>query len=366
MLRKFTTLIAALLLLMYMGAAASATAKVAVVNTMDVIVDDAAVMAAGYEIEGYTYFKLRDIAYVMQNKTCKFSAGFDAVTRSILLETGGAYKPDGLELQPLSYGKRPATLSDMPVFIDGKEMPLEAYVIDGYTYYKLRDLGAALGFAVDFDSASRLIVIATPGSQQQPKPEGGTKADGKLTILLDPGHGGTDPGASSPDGRINENHLNLEVAQYLKELLEAQGATVHMTRTDPGTYPSLRERAAMIDQLRQTLDFFLSIHHNAGGGTGTEVLVPSDKQDPSGYSKQMADLVLQEFSALGLKNRGKKDGSGMVVLKGASASGVPGILTEFCFLDSADLAYVQTAAGRRAEAEALYRAVMNFFAAHAY
>ena len=97
-----------------------------------------------------------------------------------------------------------------------------------------------------------------------------------------------------------------------------------------------------------------------------QVLVPSDAQDPSGYSKEMAELILEEFEELGLRNRGDKDGSGMRVLRGASENDVPGVLTEFCFLDTDDIAFVSTTEGRKAEAVALYRAIMAFFQDHAY
>lgn len=372
MFKKIVSFAAALMMLLCVGAAASAAGKTALVNTMDIIVDDAAALPSGYVIEGYTYFKLRDIAYLMQDKGCKFSVSYSSAARRIDLKTGAAYTPDGSEMQALTSGKQTATLSDMAVRVDGSAVSLEAYNIKGYTYYKLRDLGNALGFAVDFDTASRLITITTPSAAPAPEPEPepefdvNAHLDGKITILIDPGHGGTDPGASSPDGQYDENHLNLEVCEYLRDMLEAQGVTVLMTRTDTDTYPTLSDRAAMIKEYRESLDFFLCVHHNSGGGTGAEVLVPSDKQDPSGESKEMADLVLKEFAALGLKNRGQKDGSGMAVIKGASNNDVPGILTEFCFLDTADLEYVKTEEGRRAEAEALYNAVMAFFATHAY
>ena len=364
MFKKAAAFAAALLTLASIGAAAAAAGKTAVVNTMDILVDHTAAAPAGYVIEGYTYFKLRDIAWLMRDKACRFQVAYDASSRSILLQTGSAYSADGSEMQKQTGGRKTAQVSDMTVKVNGTSAAMEAYNIGGYTYYKLRDLGSWLGFSVDFDSGSRQISLTTP--EKEPEFDVNAHLDGKITILLDPGHGGKDPGASSTDGTYDENHLNLEVALYLKELLEEQGVVVRMTRTDTDTYLTLTERADMIRQYRESLDFFLCIHHNSGGGTGTEVLVPSNTQEPSGESREMAQLVLKEFSALGLKNRGQKDGSNLVVLKGASAQDVPGILTEFCFLDTEDLNYVKNEDGRRAEAEALYRAVMAFFDGHAY
>ncbi|MDR3766688.1 MAG: N-acetylmuramoyl-L-alanine amidase [Butyricicoccus sp.] len=367
MFKRITALVVALCMLLFGGVTALAANKTALANTMAILLDGQAVRPQGYVIGGYTYFKLRDIAYLMQNKSCKFSVGYDAASRSISIKTQAAYTPDGSEMKSNASGNKSAVSSTMTVLVNGSKKSLDAYNIDGYTYYKLRDLGTALGFSVGFVDSSRQITITTQ-QQTEPEPEFDTDAhlDGKLTILLDPGHGGTDPGASSPDGQYNENHLNLEVALYLRDMLQAQGVTVYMTRTDTDTYPSLNDRADMIEKYRESLDFFLCIHHNSGGGTGAEVLVPSDSQDPSGYSKQMAKLILDEFEELGLCNRGQKDGSGMRVLRGASDSDVPGVLTEFCFLDTSDIAFVSTSEGRKAEAAALYRAILAFFQTHAY
>ena len=52
-----------------------------------------------------------------------------------------------------------------------------------------------------------------------------------FTVVLDAGHGGEDGGASSKDG-ILEKDLNLSIAFLLKDMLEANGVTVVMTRTD--------------------------------------------------------------------------------------------------------------------------------------
>lgn len=78
-------------------------------------------------------------------------------------------------------------------------------------------------------------------------------------ILLDPGHGGKDPGAISFSGKY-EKHINLEVTNKLKNALESLGAKVHMTRNSD-TYIANKERGRMADRLNA--DIFLSIHHNS-------------------------------------------------------------------------------------------------------
>ena len=82
--------------------------------------------------------------------------------------------------------------------------------------------------------------------------------DGKK-ILLDPGHGGHDPGAISFSGKL-EKHINLDVALNLKEILNKLGASVYMTRTTD-TYIKNKDRGRMADKL--CADMLLSIHHNS-------------------------------------------------------------------------------------------------------
>lgn len=78
-------------------------------------------------------------------------------------------------------------------------------------------------------------------------------------ILLDPGHGGKDPGAISYSGKF-EKYVNLEIALKLKDILEANGAKVHLTRNSD-YYITNKERGKMADKLKA--DILLSIHHNS-------------------------------------------------------------------------------------------------------
>lgn len=91
-------------------------------------------------------------------------------------------------------------------------------------------------------------------------------------ILVDPGHGGLDGGASSSDGLL-EKHINLKIATFLKELLEANDYKVYITRTEDISLHTtdssvrseklqdLRARCEMKDSTK--CDIFISIHLNA-------------------------------------------------------------------------------------------------------
>jgi N-acetylmuramoyl-L-alanine amidase len=94
-----------------------------------------------------------------------------------------------------------------------------------------------------------------------------------VKIVLDPGHGGRGDRPNwkrGPTG-LREEEVNLAVAHYLREFLEAVGAKVVMTRTDdtcldPDEKIDLARRIEIANQLRA--DLFISIHHNAASEPG--------------------------------------------------------------------------------------------------
>jgi N-acetylmuramoyl-L-alanine amidase len=78
-------------------------------------------------------------------------------------------------------------------------------------------------------------------------------------IVIDPGHGGKDPGAQGPNG-IVEKAINLTMAQDLADALRAQDYEVLLTRTDDSFVP-LADRAALANKYHA--DLFISLHCNA-------------------------------------------------------------------------------------------------------
>ncbi len=182
-------------------------------------------------------------------------------------------------------------------------------------------------------------------------------ADRNVIITLDPGHGGEDPG-SGTNNPMCERDLNLKIAQYCKEELETyDNVTVYMTRYDNtdtslGTKSaSLRKRAEIASNYHS--DILVSLHCNAGGGRGAEVWYPNSStyhQEFNSWGSYIADLILNQLSALGLRNRGKKirdctdnerypDGSladYYTVMNTARRYGVLCLIVEHAFVDTDD------------------------------
>jgi N-acetylmuramoyl-L-alanine amidase len=85
-----------------------------------------------------------------------------------------------------------------------------------------------------------------------------------FVVVIDPGHGGKDPGAVSQDGRIKEKDLTLDIAKRLRNRLEKSipGSRVILTRNDD-TSLALSQRTSLANSLNA--DLFLSIHGNGFG-----------------------------------------------------------------------------------------------------
>lgn len=147
-------------------------------------------------------------------------------------------------------------------------------------------------------------------------------------IVLDPGHGGSDPGAVA--NGLREKDLTLDICKRIKRHLEDNytGIKVHMTRTTD-KYLSLSQRAQFANS--QKAHLFVSVHINAGGGTGYEDFI-YNKLSNSSTTAKMRDTfhkeVVKEQSFW--RNRGKKKANFAVLRETKMAA----ILTENGFIDT--------------------------------
>ncbi len=82
-----------------------------------------------------------------------------------------------------------------------------------------------------------------------------------ITVCLDPGHGGLDPGATNGAFALYESHINLDVSYRLKALLEGDGAEVVLTRYDNDTYLTNADRYTYCNEQEATI--LVSVHTNS-------------------------------------------------------------------------------------------------------
>lgn len=188
---------------------------------------------------------------------------------------------------------------------------------------------------------------------------------GPWHICIDPGHGGPWTGAIAPSNGLRECDINLAVSLRLRDLLEAEGIQVTMTRTT--------DTALVLDSLSQDLlaratlanesraDLFISVHHNA------DIVSPSDKDDIEIYyarrdpaaSKQLATHVLEELSTAfsAPENKLLLPGNYSVIRNAT----MPAILTETAYLTHDPTAHdYATGDSIDAEARALFRGVIQY------
>ena len=115
-----------------------------------------------YNIDGINYFKLRDLAFMLNGTANQFNVGWDSANNAVIITTKKAYSPDGSEMKPGADKSASAVKSKQTVMIDGKtRSDLSVYNIGGSNFFQLRELGNIIGFSVDYDSSLNAAVVTT-------------------------------------------------------------------------------------------------------------------------------------------------------------------------------------------------------------
>lgn len=184
-----------------------------------------------------------------------------------------------------------------------------------------------------------------------------------FTLVIDPGHGGTDPGKPrGSENRLHEKDINLlislKIGDYIRENLPQ--VKVLYTRTKD-EYLSLQDRAEFAN--RNKADFFISIHANSSPKSsiqGTETHIYHHKQ---AASKRLATLIEEEFRLRAArKSRGVIDaaqrGHNLYVTQYTE---MPSVLVEVGYLTNPqEEAYLNSAQGQAIIASAVFRAFRTF------
>ena len=154
-----------LTLLLVCIAAPYASAANVVASPQNLSVDGVDADCDKYNIDGSNYFKLRDLAQLLSKTDSRFSVSFDEQSNAVTVVSGKEYTPVGGELERGRDQSKTAVVSKQSVLIDGKAADgLSVYNIGGNNYFKLRDLGDALGFTVDYDADSNTAIVLSKGS----------------------------------------------------------------------------------------------------------------------------------------------------------------------------------------------------------
>lgn len=145
-------------------------------------------------------------------------------------------------------------------------------------------------------------------------------------VFIDPGHGGTDPGAVYNERREKDDTLRLGLA--VGRILEDQGVDVVYSRTDD-FYDSPYEKAMKGNE--SEADLFLSIHRNSttqpGSGSGADMLVYAD----AGFAADAANQIGEEIEGLGFRYNGITERPNLAVLRRTK---MPAVLVEAGFINN--------------------------------
>ena len=154
-------------------------------------------------------------------------------------------------------------------------------------------------------------------------------------ITIDPGHGGSDPGAIGPKGN-KEKTSTLLISNYLKQYLTAAGATVSLTRTSDtdvyGRFASAKNelQARVNVSTRNRADVFISIHHNANNNRGIGGIA-TYYYPKSGYDYKLGSSIQKKLAAASkLRNMGTQQANFYVIKR----SYMPAVLLEVGFLSN--------------------------------
>ena len=224
---------------------------------------------------------------------------------------------------------------------------------------KLANTGKFYGFHYEFNNDGNLVITV--------KHKPSSTLNG-YTIMLDPGHGGIDPGAScavSSTSFGNEKNINLSIATKVKELLEAEGAKVLMTRTtDKWVCYTDRNNAVR----EENPDMFIAIHcdsSSTASAMGTSAYYyraygqPLAKAIHNSIVNAYKDEIYKDKSSE-IKNKVSR-GANFYAFRVARVEECPAILIEYGFVSNMDECQVlQTASNRDILAKATVNGIKEY------
>lgn len=159
--KKRTLAIAAGLSALMMACAGAANTATASPTGNSIYVDGKQVNGAAYMINSNNYFKLRDIAAMVNGSAKQFEVSWNQNEKRIDLTTNKAYTVVGGELALPSATTKTAKESTAVVYKDGTKVNYTGYTIADNNYYKLRDLCKDMDIGVKYDNATKRVDILT-------------------------------------------------------------------------------------------------------------------------------------------------------------------------------------------------------------
>lgn len=204
-----------------------------------------------------------------------------------------------------------------------------------------------------FDNVEEIEII-----ERKPRIKPNSKSE--VVIVIDPGHGGKDPGAQAAN-KTTEKSLNLDVALRVEEILSSYGYTIKMTRDDDSSV-NIYQRPKLAND--ENAHAFVSIHANSSTNSeasGIETLyAPRDKTSVK-YDAQypLAQKIHYELiKETSMQSRGIKQRADLIVL---NQTEMPAVLVELGFMSNdMDMALMETDFFKDACARAIANGLISY------
>ena len=238
--------------------------------------------------------------------------------------------------------------------------------------------GGSKNSGIDFNPQPKPDTSSNTGSNTNRGDTVGTTSGGTTTepaftpglkgkiIALDAGHGGSDTGAIGPTG-VTEKGVTLRVAKALQKLLQAEGATVLMTRTTDTEVSPKKANASDVEELQArcdvgndgNADIFISMHMDSFTNSTPSGTTGYYYTKGSKASQRLAQYVSEGVvTALGTGNRGTKSCNFYVV----KHTDMPATLVEMAFISNdKEEKLMNSEAGINRVAEGILNGLRRFF-----
>lgn len=140
----------------------------ALATTANILINGAKLPFEAYNINDNNYFKLRDIAMALSETEKQFEVSWDEGKNQIHIYRNAPYTAMGGELGPGDGKNKIAVLSSQGIDMDGYQIQMKAYNINGNNFFRLRDIATFLNFGVTWDENTQTVAIDTSTDYVEP------------------------------------------------------------------------------------------------------------------------------------------------------------------------------------------------------
>ncbi|MDO5717153.1 MAG: stalk domain-containing protein [Tissierellia bacterium] len=159
--KKIVSILLAMTMVFVLVSSVKAEAVTGSKSFQKVILDGEEVQISSYLIAERNYFKMRDLAALLNGTCAQFNIQYNKEKKRVEIYKHQPYEKQAGDLAPLEEGAVSGELSVQGIYVDAATYRVQTALINQNNYVKLRDVAKILGFEVDYDKETKAIVIKT-------------------------------------------------------------------------------------------------------------------------------------------------------------------------------------------------------------